>query len=246
MAISRVAGDTGAQAIDRVRRYLGDPDENASGVAIPEALRRWSDNAILATLNEVYTEMGTEAALVTESEALLYEDTTYTEGDDNEGMRLPSAVGANAIYAVEDITSPNYPIRFPYVSPLEINDYVDLSGDGSSGGSAYRFYSLLADSSAIAAPPHRIKIRPSATGRSIRIWYVAPPLNVGVAADTSPLDARWNATVAVAAAVKLLAIDEELPPSLASVHTIEQARWKAFASRQQGPERIRLARWRSC
>lgn len=246
MTIGRQTSSVVTALTTATRRFLGDPATDALSNSIPSALRRWTDTAIEAAIGDVFSKLGTKLAIQHEGDALLFSDTTYTEAADYSGMALPSGVSASGIYAVEDITSPTTPIRFGYLSPLEIGEYVDLTSNTSSTVGIHRFYSLISDNTATNTPPQRLVIRPTPSGRSIRIRYIGEPLIAGANTDASPLAARWNTLVAMHAAVDLMSIDDEVPEALAAVFAVTLNDFHAFASRQRGPEHLRSARIRSC
>lgn len=241
MTVSRAAAETLSQLRLRVRRKLGDPSANANGIAIPEEMRRWTDNAVDEAINDHLVDMGNDLSIIDMGEALIWTNITYAESADSDGYALPVGIAGDGIFKVEDRTD-EAPVKLDYVSALEIEDFVSTN-DSTATVAAQRRYTLVADPDSATA--YRIIIRPSASGRTFRIHHVAAPLVLNASGDSIFLSSRWREYIAVGAAIKLLAIDDEVPQQLAAAFNALDSRYRSFCNRSKGPQRVRLVRRRT-
>lgn len=234
MSVSRKTAETLTQLRSRVLREVGDPDGD-----------RWTAGNTDYTdvdeaINNQLVEMSNYMVADFPNEALIRTNVTYTE--DSAPVTLPSTIGADAIYKVEDITSVNLPINIDYVSPLAAEDY----NPGEVFGSFYRFrYTLFGPSSGADVDGYRLQLYPKASGTlTLRISHVAQPFVLDAAApsEQAPLSPRWTELIGLGAALKLLRRDGEATDMQMMAY---QNLWTGFLTqsrRQQGPKRIRRRR----
>ena len=230
MTASRKAAETLTNLRARVLREVGDPDGD-----------RWNADTLYTEVDEAVNnqlvEMANQMAATFPGEALLRTTFTYTES--SAPVDLPAAVGAEAIYKVEDVSSANLPINIEYISPLAVEDF----DPGEVFGSYYKFrYSLLAPSGT-DVDAYRIQLYPKASGSmTLRVSYIEAPFIVDAPSDEAPMSPRWTELISLGAALKLLRRDGEATDIQLMEH---QRLWHAFVTqsqRQRGPKRIRRRR----
>lgn len=232
MTVSRQAANTLTQLRARVLRETGDPDGD-----------RWAPDSsytdVDEAINNQLVEMGNLMATDFPGEALVRTTMTYTES--SAPAELPAAVGAEAIYKVEDVSTANLPVVIDYLSPLELEDY----DPGEVFGTYYRHrYSLFGPSGDDKHLTYRIQLYPKATGSmTLRISYIDTPYVFGsTTSDTSPLSPRWVELVSLGAALKLLRRDEEATQLQLVSYGRLMNNFTEFSRRQRGPKRVRRRR----
>jgi len=232
MALLRKAAETLTLIRGRVLREVGDPDGD-----------RWNADSNYTDIDEAVNnqliEMGNFMAKDFPGEALLRATMTYDES--SAPVSLPSAVGSEAVYKVEDISTTNLPIALEYVSPLELEDY----DPGEVFGSYYRFRYSLFGPSGTDASAHRIQLYPKAnTSLSLRVSYIATPFvfDATVPGDNAPLSPRWIELISLGAALKLLRRDEEATQQQYLAYAKLNKEFVEFSQRQRGPKRVRRRR----
>lgn len=226
MAVSRKTAEALSAIRTRVKDELGDTD-----TVDP----RWADPKVNSAINNMLVEMGNEMALRSPGEALLRVSLEYSG---TSPVDLPAAVGAEAIYRVDDITDNNAPVQVEYASPLELDEF----DPGIVSGIRGRFrYTLLGPST--DADTYRILLYPkNQTNRTLRIHYIATPYTMGADTDTSPLSPRWVELLCLGAALKLLRRDDEATMQQQMAYISLWNQFKQFSRRQRGPQRIRRRR----
>jgi len=231
MAASRKAAEDLSELRSRVLREVGDPDGDRWSVGNTD----YTD--VDGAINDQLVEMANQMAADFPGEALLRATFTYTES--SAPVELPAAVGAEAIYKIEDVSSANLPINIEYISPLAVEDY----DPGEVFGSYYKFrYTLLGPSGA-DVDAYRIQLYPKASGSmTLRVSYIEAPFIISATSDEAPMSPRWTELISVGAALKLLRRDGEATDIQLMAH---QRLWGAFitqSQRQRGPKRIRRRR----
>ena len=232
MTVSRKTAENLTALRSRVLREVGDPDGD-----------RWTAGNtdytdVDESINNQLIEMATHMSGYFPGEALVRENLSYDEA--SAPMALPSAVGASAIYKVEDVSAANLPINIGYVSPLAAEDF----DPGEVFGSYYKYrYTLFGPSGDDNHQTYRIQLFPKASGSmTLRISYIATPYTIAAAGDTAPMSPRWTELTALGAALKLLRRDGEATDAqLMSYANL----WGLFVNqsqRQRGPKRIRRRR----
>jgi len=230
MAAERKGAETLTELRSRVLREVGDPDGD-----------RWNADTLYTdvdeAINDQLVEMANQMVADFPGEALLR--TTFSYAEANAPVELPAAVGAEAVYKVEDVSSINLPINIEYVSPLAVEDF----NPGEVFGSYYKFRYTLLGPSGTDVDAHRIQLFPKASGTmTLRVSYIESPFIISVTTDEAPMSPRWTELIALGAALKLLRRDAEATDIQLMAH---QRLWGAFVTqsqRQRGPKRIRRRR----
>lgn len=231
MAAARKAVENLSALRARVLREVGDPDGD-----------RWTAGntdytSVDEAINNQLVEMGNHMANDFPGEALLRTSVTYDES--SAPVALPSSIGADSVYKVEDVSATNLPINIDYVSPLAVEDY----NPGEVFGSVYQFRYTLLGPSGTDVDAYRIQLYPKATGTvTLRISHIASPFTISAGSDDAPLSPRWTELIALGAAMKLLRRDGEATDMQLMAY---QNLWAGFVTqsrRQRGPKRIRRRR----
>ncbi len=230
MVASRKSAETLSNLRSRVLREVGDPDGD-----------RWNADGAYTDVDEAINnqlvEMGNQMAASFPGEALLRASFSYSE--DSAPVEMPSSIGAESIYKVEDVSSANLPINIEYISPLAVEDY----DPGEVFGSYYKFRYTLLGPSGTDVDAYRIQLYPKATGSmTLRVSYIDAPFVISASGDEAPMSPRWTETIALGAALKLLRRDGEATDIQIMQY---QNLWGAFVTqsqRQRGPKRIRKRR----
>lgn len=237
MAISRNVAQAMSTITSLVRTELGDLDVDAAGNAIPAAGRRFSDTTIFSRINFALVELGTKMAIQHSGDALVWTDLAYSEDTGNTGDVLPTAINAEGVVMVYDVSDVNIPIEIFWMNPHEISQVPVRDPYNVIIGR--RYYTLTADPT---TNDYRIMIRPEASGRTFRIWWIATPFITGLTTDAPLLSERWVELIAVMSAMRLLSINGEVPePILLRAQSL-MADFTAFSRRQKHPERVRMLR----
>lgn len=242
---TRTAGETLSIVRRRVRREVGDPEVAPDGSTIPVPQRRFTDENIDATINDVLIYMGNEVGLANPGEAVGSYEITYTEAADQEGMALPIAnvPWGEHIYQVQDLTSRVNPREVSFVPAREIYEVIEPGTDRTSR----MFYTLLGDPSEEAsAPAGRIVIRPNAAGKTFRIKYVTLPFVAVDDSDTVPLSPRWAELIGKYAAQRLRAINGDEEPPMDTITRALEIQFKKIMARNGNKTKIQRIgqRWR--
>lgn len=242
MTITRSTAETVTQLLARVRREAGDRAADASGTTIDPAGRRFSDaDDVIPAINDALITLGTFMSLKFSGEALTYTDLAYTEGTDNWGMALPTAIGAEGVAMVTDMTDPNYPVE---IFPVHASEMANIQATNTQMFQiARKYYALVAPT--VATEGYRIVVHPNGTGRTFRIFWVAAPFittATGASSDTPLLSTRWRELIGLLAAINLLSVDNEVPDNLTQRYGQQLELFRAFCQRQKHPARVKLNR----
>ena len=242
---TRTTGETLSLVRRRVRKELGDPEVAPNGVTIPEAQRRFTDEDIDGTINDVLIYMGNEISLDHPGEAVGSYEITYNEVSGEEGMPLQvvNAGWGENIYQVQDLSSRLNPKEVSYVTPREIYEVMEPGVDRSQR----MFYTLLGDPTEDASGPvGRILIRPGAAGKTFRIKYVTLPFVAIADGDVVPLSPRWAELIGKYAAQRLRSINGDEEPPMDAITRALELQFKKFSARNSNKTKIQRIgqRWR--
>ena len=231
MTVARKTAEDLTALRARVLREVGDPDGDRWTVGNTDY------SSVDEAINNQLVEMANHMATEFPGEALLRTSFTYTES--SAPVALPSAIGANAIYKVEDVSASALPINIDYISPLAVEDY----DPGEVFGSFYKYRYTLFGPSGTDVDEYRIQLYPKVSGSmTLRVSHIATPFVLQVAADDAPMSPRWTELVGLGAALKLLRRDGEATDMQLMAY---QNLWMGFVTqsqRQRGPKRIRRRR----
>lgn len=220
-----------------VRKWVNDRDEDPQGNAIGAV--RYSSGDIFDVVNYQIADMQQDAGFEAVGENILSETITYTE-DAYLGMDLPSGIPSDAaIFLVETLRDTRRPTRLRMVGLTEIEDYsLADAGVASDGPAIADAYALVAARTGIG---QRIITRPSG-GLSLRVWYVANPLEIASVNDSGlvPFSARFREYIAVGAAARLLEPTGDITDSLAARLVRCEAQFQRFCSRLRANDSIRM------
>ena len=225
MAAVRKTSETLNNIRYRVQRDTGDLDGE-----------RWSTENMDEAINNQRLEMGTETAITYPGDALVTAELSYTSSTDP--VDLPDAVGVEAVYRVDDITTSTTPLQLSYVSPLELDEFESTTAIDHH---SRRKYTLLGATTDAQSPRILLLPKPSDV-TTLKIYYVATPYYLANASDTSPLSPRWVELVSLGAAIKLLRRDEEATSQQMMSYARLWAQFQQFNRRQKGPRKIRRRR----
>lgn len=203
MAVARVATIDFATILTLVRELCNDEDSNAY---------RYSDAKALRALNRAIVHFWGLRMNMDYSAGLASVDLTYT----GEGFEL-ATVGLNTIVKVDDISITNRPVEIPWV-PLTALE--NPRGGGYLFSGQTRRFTLLAPNDGVDEPM-RMTMRPNpTTSLAIRVYYLIGPAETDettaalAAGDNAPIPPRWFEFVALLAAEKLLAPQNEMTTQL--------------------------------
>lgn len=221
MTVSRQTAETVTTLRTLIQREVGDTEGD-----------RWSASEVDRALNFQLLWMGNEMHLRDAGEALLNTTLSYSGTSPND---LPSGVAAEHIVRVDDYTNSSNPIQLRFVSIQEMSDY--NPSDTPAGVRQHYGYTLLGQTT--NATTWRIQIVPiPQEALTLRIWYIATPYVVGVAADSVPLSPRWLEFAALGTAMRLLSRDDEATFQQQARHMKLEEQFRSFCLRQRGPQRI--------
>lgn len=237
MTISRATAQTLTLLITRVRREIGDPATTAGGTTIPVTSLRYSDGEITDAINDALIFMGTQMSIRHSGDALVYTDLTYTEGADNWGASLPSAINAEGVYAVADVTTPTEPSELFYLTPDAMLHIPSQMTPRMVVGR--RYYTLVANP---AATTYSIVVHPDASGRIFRLFWVATPFITGAAADQHLLSSRWREFIGLYAARLLMSTDKENTSDIMERYVEQLKLFLDFSNRQKHPASVKQTR----
>lgn len=237
MAIIRQSALSNQSLVDLIRVELGDLSTDAAGSVIPVAGRRWSDNQIFSKLGFTLVELGNKMAIQHMGDALAWSDLAYSEDTGNTGDVIPAAINAEGIVMVYDVTDVNVPVEIFWMNPHEISQVPVRDPYNVIIGR--RYYTLTADPT---TNDYRIMVRPEASGRTFRIWWVATAFTATSLSDSPLISARWFELICVLTAIKLLGINDEVPSTLLLRAQSLMQDFTSFCRRQKHPERVRMLR----
>lgn len=225
MALELATAQTLAALAVKVQREVGDTGADRFTLA----------DDIYDAVNDQLIVMANQMQLQHAGEALVYTSLTYS-GDDP--VNLPSAIGPEAVYRVQDYTNEDAPIELPYVPPNVLEDYAvhERTGDLS-----VKRYTLLGPATGSDGTTYRIQLGPRPEGaRTLRIHYATTPwiFDSATASDTHPLSPRWRELIWLGASRKLLRRDEEWTITQEQQYQELWAQFAMASNRARGPQRI--------
>lgn len=233
MALARVAPLDRDAMVARIRIEVEDPSALATGQAIPESQRDFSDATVIAALEDAFIQLQHEILLVEPSESIQPGTTTHVAGT---GAALPSGFlsSVDLIYKVENYDDPDNPIGMDYVSALEIDRF---SGAGPSRWT----YISSTPSGASGHPTGVIQVRPDAD-MALRVWALRGPIIPGAGTDAHGYTARWRELIQLKAARILRSRHDEFRIQQQQRLDELKRNFNSLAKAVQGPQRIRLTR----
>ncbi|MGH1502790.1 MAG: hypothetical protein ACRBI6_04485 [Acidimicrobiales bacterium] len=222
VVVQTATAATFQQLRDRVRRWAG--DKNATSFDDPDV-----DAALNHAMAEVHRAMGLDPAGM-----LATTDVAFTASD--EWVSLDETLAQAAIYMVQDVTH-SRPEKLTYVTPAELESYREDRDDvqlTDGRRSMHLRWSLR---------NREMGIRPR-LARTIRVSYIVAPSTVSGAPadDQHPYPVEQEEFIEIAAAHRLLRIDDEVPISRVQEEARLRNEMIVWARRRRGRINIQNVR----
>jgi hypothetical protein len=215
----------------RIRFEAMDPATDPAGNTRASGELRFSTTEVDEALKDQLVEMSNMIAAFTPGDSLLYEDVTVSDGT----ATLPDELGLTtaAVYKVELLNANS-----------EIDAVLDYVPYGLLKEWPARTVYSLVGGTAPGTSSLKIEIRPKYEGSQIvRVWYVAPPIVWGAAADALPSTDRWRELLCLGAAMKLTSPMGDSSDDQRVRYARLWDGFEAWSDRVRGPRKARMRSW---